>query len=102
MAVKQVKKKKTGVVKKKTVLSKKTGGSSAVKKLNAIVAGEVQKALKNRIQNKKRKLTMDLSLVERLLSIDEHLCLYKQQVYCQLSLFILYSILERLLDFSSN
>src|SRR6266480_2152071 len=64
MAVKQFKKKKTGVKKKKTVLSKKTGGSSAVKKLNAIVAGEVQKALKYGIHNEKRKLTMDLSLVE--------------------------------------
>src|SRR5437868_6176369 len=45
MAVKQVKKKKTGIVKKKkTVLSKKTRGSSAVKKLNAIITRKVQKA----------------------------------------------------------
>ena len=50
IAVKQVKKKKTGIVKKKkTVLSKKTGGSSTIKKLNIIITKEIQKVLKNRI-----------------------------------------------------
>lgn len=50
--------------KKPGTFKKKVGASSLSTRLKTIVAGEVQKVLKSGVQNERRKLTMELSLVE--------------------------------------